>query len=268
VTEGRRTPGAESGRRLLTCLTAFTADRPSPTVAELAAVVGVPASTAYRYVSLLREVGLVEAAGEGTYRLTDRVQALAAAAEAGQDDLASVATPVLKDLRDAIDETVLVVRRGGEFAYCVAREESTHPVRLQFAVGQAMPLHSGSAARVLLAAMQPRARGQYVQSLRDEGPAARRGLLDASALDEVHAAGWTESYEEVDEGIWGVAAAITRGSGGAVVGALGTAGPLFRLDEARRSVVIEAVRDAAARISEALGASGTGGSGPQAGGGD
>jgi DNA-binding IclR family transcriptional regulator len=244
----RRTPGAESGRRLLGALLAFTPQNPTPTVAELADTIGVPTSTAYRYLALLRETGLVEAVGDGTYRLTDRVTALSAAASAARDDILETATQRLRTLRDAIDETVLLARRGGDFAYCIAREESSHPVRLQFAVGQAMPLHSGSVARVLLAAMPT---GERLVYLRQNTPAQapNASLLTEAALAKVQHDGWTESYEEVDAGIWGVAAAITRGVGGEVIAALGTAGPIARLDADRRGHAIDQVRNAAALIS-------------------
>jgi DNA-binding IclR family transcriptional regulator len=254
VTDGpRRTPGAESGRRLLGALLAFTPQDPTPTVAELAETVGVPTSTAYRYLALLRETGLVEAAGDGTYRLTDRVTALSAAASAARDDILELATPQLRLLRDTIDETVLLARRGGDFAYCIAREESSHPVRLQFAVGQAMPLHSGSVARVLLAAMPTGERLAYLRAHTSTTTPRNAALLTEAALAKVQMDGWTESYEEVDAGIWGVAAAITRGVGGEVIAGLGTAGPLHRLDEDRRRLVTEKVRATAASMSASLG---------------
>jgi DNA-binding IclR family transcriptional regulator len=253
VTDGpRRTPGAESGRRLLSALLAFTPERPAPTVVELAETVQVPTSTAYRYLALLRETGLVEAIGDGTYRLTDRVTALSAAASAARDDILESATPRLRSLRDAIDETVLLARRGGDFAYCIAREEASHPVRLQFAVGQAMPLHSGSVARVLLAAMPTGERLAYLRQHASTPSPRNAALLTEAAMAKVQVDGWTESYEEVDAGIWGVAAAITRGVGGEVIAALGTAGPLHRLDESRRRHATEQVRATAAAMSASL----------------
>jgi DNA-binding IclR family transcriptional regulator len=71
-------------------------------------------------------------------------------------------------------------------------------------------------------------------------------------MAKVQVDGWTESYEEVDAGIWGVAAAITRGVGGEVIAALGTAGPLHRLDESRRRHATEQVRATAAAMSASL----------------
>src|SRR6476620_6862413 len=66
-----RTVGAESSRKLLHALLAFDEHHPSWTVPGLASHLGVPQSTMYRYIALLREVGLVDSAGGGEYRLTE-----------------------------------------------------------------------------------------------------------------------------------------------------------------------------------------------------
>ena len=65
----RRTPGTSSARKLITTLLTFTAEHPTPTINELAERVEVPVSTMYRYISLLRETGLVEPIGDGRFRL-------------------------------------------------------------------------------------------------------------------------------------------------------------------------------------------------------
>lgn len=245
-----RTPGAESGRKLLSVLLAFDETRPVWTVGMLSEHVGIPLSTAYRYVALLREQGLVDTAGNGAYRLTHRVVSLARAAEAARESLLDTARPILQRTRDAIDETVVLVTRGGTYAYCVDRAESRQPVRLQFHPGQAMPLHSGSAPRLLLAAMPRGERTEYVATIADSLPVERAARLDDATLDQVHAAGWTESFEEVDDGIWGAAAAVRAGN--EVVAALGAAGPIYRLDPTARRQIVTAVRSAAAQLSAAV----------------
>ena len=242
-----RTVGAESSRKLLHALLAFDESHPMWTVPGLATHLGVPQSTMYRYVALLREVGLIDAAGGGEYRLTERVVGLSRGVVSTRASLIEVARPHMVALRDDIDETVLVARRGGAFAYCIDRVESRHPVRLQFDPGQAMAIHAGSSSRVLLANMPRGERDALIADLVDSLPEDRRALITADALDGVRRAGWTESFEEVDDGIWGVAAAITvRGD---VVASLGTAGPMFRLDEARRTDIIAKIRRTALQIS-------------------
>ena len=246
----RKVSGAESSRKLLSTLLCFTPDRPTWTVADLAAELDLSVTSTYRYVALLREVGLLDAAANNAYRVTDLVMSLAAACEAAQAPLAEVGLPVMTRVRDEIDETVLIARRGGDAAYCVDRVESRRPVRLQFDKGQAMSLHAGSLARILLAAMSRAERARYLGPILEALPPARAVMLSDEALDRTHADGWTESFEEIDEGIWGCSAAIS--AHGSVIASIGTAAPIFRADEARRERMIERIRSAAAEISAQL----------------
>lgn len=245
-----RVEGASSSRKLLQVLLCFSEHRPTWTVAELADELHLSTTSAYRYVGLLREVGLLSRTPDSAHRVTDLAHRLAGAADAARTPLGPLALPVITRLRDEIDETVLVAVRTGEVAHCVERVESRRPVRLQFDRGQAMDLHAGSLPRVLLAAMPVAERNRHVESLRAALPAERLDALTPSSLDSTLLRGWTESFEEIDEGIWGCAAAIRRE--GQVVAALGTAAPVFRTDEARRVQIIDLVRRAADEVSTAL----------------
>jgi len=251
--EGSGSPvRSESGMRLLAVLLTFDENHPVLGVGEIAERTGVPQSTAYRYVAVLREAGLLDSAGRGSYRVTERVFRLAKAAQAGLKGLPELALPVMRELRDAIDETVLLVRRTGASAVCVDRVESRRPVRLSFEPGQAMALHAGSASRLLLAAMPREARRAVVADVSETLEPDHAAALTDEGLDQVLDQGWAESFHEVDRGIWGTAAAI-RTSDGAVLAALGAAGPLDRLDAGRRRDVIARTRAAAERISNQLG---------------
>ena len=248
--DAHRVAGANSSRKLLQVLLCFSEHRPAWTVAELAAELQLSTTTAYRYVGLLREVGLMDRTADNAYRITDLAHRLAGAADAAQTPLGPVALPIITRLRDEIDETVLVARRTGDVVHCLERVESRRPVRLQFDRGQAMDLHAGSLSRVLLAAMPVAERTRHVDSLRGDLPSERLAALTPQALDTTLLRGWTESFEEVDEGIWGCAAAVLHE--GQVVAALGTAAPVFRTDDARRTYVIDLVRRAADEVSAAL----------------
>ncbi|MFB8385722.1 IclR family transcriptional regulator [Microbacterium sp. NPDC055910] len=243
-----RVPGAESGRRLLSVLLSFSESRPLWTVAQLAETLGMGASMVYRYIGLLREVGLVDAAPDNKYRVTDLAASLAAAATAGRAPIGEVAVPIISRIRDAIDETVLIARRSGWRVYTVDRVESRRPVRLQFEPGQAMTLHTGSLSRVLLASMPAHERASYLDHLSEED--RDRPLLRPEALDRVAVDGWAESFEEIDEGIWGVAAPIT--ARGVMYGAIGCAAPLFRTDGEKRMLIRKLIVDGATAIAETL----------------
>ncbi|MEU0482485.1 IclR family transcriptional regulator [Streptosporangium sp. NPDC006013] len=247
-----RVAGAGSGRKLLQTLLCFTEAHPTWTVADLAAELGLATTSTYRYVALLREVGLLDRASGKSYRVTDLALNLGRACEAARAPLTEAALPVITRVRDEIDETVLIARSGGEAAYCVERAESRRPVRLQFDKGQPMPLHAGSMSRILLASMSRAERASILAGILPGLSPARAALLSDEELDRTHLRGWTESFEEVDEGIWGTAAAIT--SHGAVVASIGTAAPMFRTDQTRRDRMIELIRAAASEISLTLSA--------------
>ena len=238
---------------MLSALLCFSVQKPHWTVAELSEALSVSMPTMYRYVALLREVGLLEPSDSNAYRVSERVIALAHAAQQGRSSLEDIAIPVLTRIRDRVDETVLVARRSRNSAYCVERVESRKPVRLQFHRGQPMSLHLGSMARILLANMPKAERDTYLASVASGLPSRNAELLSEESLRRVAESGFTQSFEEVDEGIWGAAAAIQRG--GQVVAAIGVAAPIYRLNESLRERIIGEVRSGAAELSERLGES-------------
>ncbi|MGL3148977.1 IclR family transcriptional regulator [Microbacterium sp. A82] len=243
-----RVPGAESGRRLLSVLLSFTESRPLWTVADLSHELGMGTSMVYRYIALLREVGLVDAAEGSQYRITDLASSLAAASAAVRAPIAAASAPVIAQIRDEIGEAVLVARRSGWRVYTVERAESNRPVRLQFEHGQAMSLHVGSMSRVLLASLPRTERDSYIAQLPEDIRAVPQ--LQPGALDDVSAQGFAESFEEIDDGIWGVAAPLY--SGDEVVGTIGCAAPLYRTAADQRAKIREAIRAGAKEISAKL----------------
>lgn len=247
-TDGSRASSTETGKRLLDLLLLFSSSHPVWTINELSEASGFSLSTTYRYVSALRETGLIDRIGDAQYRVTDLIFVLAEAARAARPPLDELAAPILRRIRDETDESVFVATRAGWNVIMVTREESRRPVRLQFEPGRPMLLHLGSLSRILLAAMAPHDRNGYLATLDPE--VRKRDVLSEESLQRVSLEGFTESFEEVDEGIWGTAAAVTRR--GEVFAALGCAAPLYRNNEAHRSAIIALVRDGAKELSAIL----------------
>lgn len=240
--------GSESSRKLLLLLLSFTEDNHTQSVQELAAYLELPVSTVYRYVGQLREFGLLEEADRGGYRVSLRAVGLARAARAASAGLSAIAHPVVERLAAQTGETALVVRRLGHAVVAVDLAESKRPVRLRFERGALMSLHQGAAARVLLAALTPRERADYYKSVWniEENPQ----LPTDAALQKIAEEGWTESFGQVEDGIWGTAAAIRNHQ--SVVAAVAVAGPIFRLDDEHRADIVAAVKQAAVEINEQM----------------
>ncbi len=240
--------GSESSRKVLSVLLSFNEENHTQTVQEIARYLEAPVSSAYRYVAQLRDFGLLEEAEFGGYRVSLRAVGLARAARAGSAGLSEIARPVLERLTRETGETSLVVRRLGQAVVAVDLEESRSPVRLRFERGVLMSLHQGAAARVLLAALSPRESAEYYKSVWniEENPS----LPSDAELKQIAADGWTESFGQVEDGIWGTAAAIRVNR--TVVAALCVAGPLYRLDDTKRASIIEAVRRGADEINDTV----------------
>lgn len=246
----RRGNGPESAHRVLDVLFSFRPDRPSVSVKEVAAELGIPLPTAHRYIALLRERELVAEADRGRYHLTLRTLSLGEAARAATS-LIEVAEPFVRELMGAIDETVLVAQLVRGRPVCMHRWEASRRVRLSFEQGQSLPPLHGASVKVLVGALAAPERRAYVERVTGSDPslAERREAFE----QEVRLAaerGWATSLEEIDEGVWAAAARIEEAGRG--VAALSVPCPIFRTDDTRREEVLRHVRATAARINQAL----------------
>lgn len=167
-----------------------------------------------------------------------------------------VARPHMEDLAERTGETVtLSIRRGGQRVY-IDQIISQHEVRMSVQVGDASPLHAGSPAKAILAAVpESESRGYLDQqsSLVRFTPQTMvdRQVLEAD-LDTIRSVGYAVSWGERQADAFSVAAPILQ-AGGSVFGALSVCGPAQRFDEERGRVYGGLLRDAAAKVSTELG---------------
>ncbi|MCL2581554.1 MAG: IclR family transcriptional regulator [Streptosporangiales bacterium] len=244
--------GADSGRRALEMLFAFTEQRPVASVRELAAALDIPVPSVHRYVALLRDMGLIEEGARGQYHLTMRVSALNRAARVATP-LVSIADPYMRELSGEIEETVMLVRLVQGLPVCMHRVETPRRIRLSFEIGQHLPPLRGASARLLLGGLAPAERQRYLDRALESGArppeVGTEGFLDLVEQDVRR--GWAISNQEIDEGVWAASAAITEGS--EIVATLSVPCPAFRMSEERGKIVIEQAMTTAGRISAALG---------------
>jgi DNA-binding IclR family transcriptional regulator len=245
--EANAAHGCEGARRVLALMLAFSADRNTLTAREMAAATGIALPSVYRYITLLRETGLLAGDERGSYRLSARLIGLARAAEAAES-LIDVADPVMNRLAADNQETVILVRLIGRSAVCVHRVESAQRLRISFEPGQPLPLYRGASARLLLSGLAPDIRREYL------APLAERDQQAAARLEEqivvAGQRGWAVSEEEIDKGIWAASAPVMQGK--RMVAVLTVPSPLVRAPASLQDQRLGQVRSAAGAISEAL----------------
>jgi DNA-binding IclR family transcriptional regulator len=239
--------GAEGARRVLAVLQAYSPRQHTLTARELAELTAIPLPSMYRYIALLRDTGLLVGNDRGAYHLSPRLISLARAAEAAET-LIEVADPVMRDLMEECGEAVILVRLIARLPVCVHRVDSRHQLRASFEPGQALPLLRGASGRVLLAGLADRQRREHLAPLAQSDPAAAARLEET--LARVAARGWDTSEEEIDQGVWAAAAAVTDGR--APVAALTVPSPLVQAPSALQERLIGQVRAAAARLSQRI----------------
>jgi DNA-binding IclR family transcriptional regulator len=246
----RRTVGVESARKALQVLLCFDAARPRASVSQLARAAGLPLSSAYRHLALLREQGLVEEEGGGLYRVTPRIHGLARAADAASP-IVVAAQPFLTRLAEKTGATAVLFRMFGDVGIAVAAVEPRRPQHLSGVSGRSFPLHRGAPCKLLLASLPATVRGAYLDRIERADP-AERALRHAreAELALIRRRGYAESHGEVDPGVWAVAAPVVQKR--RAIASLWLAMPERRLDAARRAALRAAALAAAGALSETL----------------
>ena len=245
--EANAAHGCEGARRVLALLLTFSADDNTLTARQLAERTGIALPSVYRYITLLRETGLLAGDERGSYRLSARLIGLARAAEAAES-IIDVADPVMHDLAEQTGETVILVRLIGRTPVCVHRVQSAQQLRITFEPGQPLPLERGASARLLLASLAPQVRKEYLASLAGRDPEAA-ALLEKKIL-VAGQQGFATSEEEIHKGVWAASAQVTQGK--RVAAALTVPSPLVRAPAEQRAQLLSQVRSAAREISEGL----------------
>jgi IclR family acetate operon transcriptional repressor len=210
-------------------------------------------STAYRFVSGLRERGFLEEdVRDGHYRLGARVLQLGEAARQ-QLSVVDLSTPVMEELAQTTGETCLLTTVVGDRALAVRQVAAPQPVRLTFQPGVTRPLHAGASAKVLFAFLDEKHRERLLRTSHFERRTAR-SVTDPDRLRQqlaqIRAQGYAVTTGEYEDALRAVAAPVIE-PGGAVWG-LSVVGPVTRMRDHRLAQVTRTVIAAAHAIRARL----------------
>ncbi len=253
-----------SADRLLAILGLFDEERPEWTVEDIASVLDVSTSTAYRYVRSLCGAGLLDPVHGDGYRLGPAIIEYDRLIRVG-DPLMSAAQAVTTQLQaDAGPHTMAFLSRlyrdkvmcvldviGGEFA-----------PRMSYERGRPMSLYRGATSKIILAHLPRRT----LRRLYDRHEAEIRAGVQVqdwsfflTALKELRRRGHCIAEAEIDPGCVGIAAPVFD-PGGNVLGSLSVVTPSEATSYATVSRLAALTMAAASSLSERLSASGRGAS--------
>jgi len=225
-------------------------------LAALAESAGCTRTAAFRLLRTLQARGFtIQDEARGLWRLGARWSALGRAASE-QGALAATAMPFLSALGKATGENVYLRVRDGMESETVAIYQTDPTIRMYSEVGKRGPLHAGS-SRILLAFAPESVQTQLLaQRLNRYTPATRiDATWIAADLQRIRTRGYLVTSDEVVAGAVGIAAPV-RDAAGSVVAVLYISSPSMRMRPPRPRNLLPQVIDAAAKLSQALGAAG------------
>jgi DNA-binding IclR family transcriptional regulator len=230
-------------------LTAFTAERPTLTLSQLALRTGLPLTTTHRLVGELVECGLLERGPAGTFHIGLRLWEIASLAPRGLG-LRELALPFMEDLFAVTHENVQLGIRDGLESVFVERIAGRDAVPVLTRVGGRFALHGTGIGRVLLAHAPP-----DVQEAVLAGPLIQYTPLTITAPDElrrvladVRAHGYAVNDRQITMDSLSVAAPV-RGADAGVVAAVSI---VVQAGSASAAAFVPAVQATARGISRAL----------------
>lgn len=227
---------------------------PSPQpLKHIAAGAGMPAAKVHRYLVSMIRSGLAEQDREtGHYRLGPLALELGLSALRDLDIL-KCGAETITELRDAIDETVLLAIWGNKGPVVVRWEESSRPIATNVRAGWVMPLAKSATGRIF-AAYIPQALTEPLLQAEFARRPERRAAYSA-CLEDVRSRGLSRVEGDLQREISGIAAPIF-GHDGNLVAAIGTMGPQGWFDISWNGTIARATREAAERLSRRIGFSG------------
>jgi DNA-binding IclR family transcriptional regulator len=245
-------PTFSTAEKLIDVLLLFQNHCTDLSVDEISNLLGLPRSTAYRYIRILRERGFLEKSSADGYNLGPRLLQLGRIARRNFK-ISNVALPVMEEIAHVCKETVLLTQLFGDSAVCIERIEGPGSFRVSFEVGQVHALHAGASSKILLAFINE---DEWERRLRF--PLERftdHTITDFHILKKqlqmIRQMGYCTSESEVEVGIRSIAVPIFNVHGN-VDSALSIVGPFFRIDDAAISRYLELLKSGADKIHQQL----------------
>ncbi len=221
---------------------------------EISKNIKVHKSTAYRFLTSLKELGYVRQNPENEkYSLSLRLF------EVGSEVLARLnereeARPVMKKLAEQTEETIHLGMLDGEEVVYIDKIDSPQTLRMYSKIGRRSPAYCTAIGKVLLAWAPP----EIINHLLGQRKLYRfteHTIIEPYRLKEelhqIRERGYAEDHEEHEAGICCVAAPI-RNMSGEVTASISIAVPKLRFQDERlpyfRKLVIEAAREVSSRL--------------------
>lgn len=249
-----KSAGVKSLRLALDTLEEIAAADDEIGISELAKRLGVAKGSLFRHLQTLVTRGyLQQNAQTARYRLGIKARLLGQLS-AGQGDLLSASRDIQKELSERIGQTVVVSVVAADTLTVLATHLAPSPVEIGVRPGSRLSLHASAQGKVILAFSRRlsllQLENRRLRRLTNHTLAKWKALSEEIAL--VARRGWATAPEEVYLGINGLAAPLFDASEDCI-GAIALVGLIQQIPREPHPNQVQAVLDAAQRLSSRLG---------------
>jgi IclR family transcriptional regulator, KDG regulon repressor len=240
--------------RALQILGCFDDQHQERGISEIAQAVDLHKATAHRIVTTLVNYGYLERAGDGQkYRLGLVLPELGFKV-IRRMDLRREALPHMLQLVEQWDETcdLSIFDQGQVFYIEVVR--GNRALSIAAAVGQRLPAHCTASGKLFLSHLPSEALetflSQPLHSYTEHTLTSKDELI--KQLKAIRSQGYALDKEEMEEGVYAIAAPICNDQG-KIVAAVSIPSPVSRWDKEREAGIIESLKQVTLSISRRLG---------------
>ncbi len=224
-------------------LDGFTEDS-SITLQALSRQLNVPRPTIYRIVQTLIDLGILTSSHQPGPRLIHW-----ASPSRNTHALEQASQESLQRLVSTFRDTASVYTRVGSARVCIARIEGVESLRHTIQVGTPLPLHAGSAGRILLAWLDDETRDRLIHESQTFFPGPSPPSF--SDWQEIREKQWAISLGERESALGSISVPIFTGTNH-VIAALSISGPQERFVTDRQDAIISALQQEAQKITRLL----------------
>ncbi len=239
--------------RLLATLGLFSTARPSLMADEIAAELGVPKSTAYRYIQELTKVGLLVRL-DRSITLGPRIIELDRCIRES-DPVIRAAVPPMRELAEQTGLDVFLSKLYGHSIITVHTESHDPQPRLRYGRGRPVPVLHGASSKALVAFLPAARLRRLHQELAGESGELPSWEMFYEMAQRIRRDGYCRTSGELNEGRTGVSAPIF-GRGRLVVASVTALGSDARMALFKEEAIAELVQRTAHMVSVRLSADG------------
>jgi IclR family KDG regulon transcriptional repressor len=233
----------------------FGHEHPSLTLKQIVTLTGLPKTTVFRILSTLVERQYCEFDPESELYCLGFAFLRFGDIRRRQTNIHSEALPVMREIRNELNETVVLSIRTGDYRVHIDFVEGLHPMRRMADLGVQAPLYAGAASKILLAGMDREELEQYLA--RTELSSFQKATITdkqtlREELKQIRRQGFAESKGELFTG-GGALAAPIRDFHGKTVAVIDILTPEHRYTDEHREACIKLLLRGVTTISARLG---------------